>query len=148
MGSNGAGCLGLGDMQSTLLPRKVEALCNKVTHEMVINPYESATHKWFAEHRHLRLWQRTTRPGVHTGRRALQLVRKPFYTKRFFVNKTLFRGHNGYCQLGNGSTNQVLTPTLVQGSLTGRTVVMVACGSHHSICLTDTGDIFAWYDDD
>jgi RCC1 and BTB domain-containing protein len=29
IGSNAAGCLGLGDLQSTLLPRKVEALCNK-----------------------------------------------------------------------------------------------------------------------
>jgi hypothetical protein len=30
LGSNGAGCLGYGDMQSTLYPRKVDALCNKV----------------------------------------------------------------------------------------------------------------------
>lgn len=54
------------------------------------------------------------------------------------------RGHNGYCQLGNGSTNQGLSPTLVAGTLNGRVVVQVACGSHHSICLTDAGDIFAW----
>jgi len=31
LGSNGAGCLGYGDMHSTLFPRKVEALCNKVS---------------------------------------------------------------------------------------------------------------------
>ncbi len=31
LGSNGAGCLGLGDMASTLVPRKVEGLCNKVS---------------------------------------------------------------------------------------------------------------------
>ncbi len=30
LGSNGAGCLGLGDMNSTLVPRKVDALCDKV----------------------------------------------------------------------------------------------------------------------
>ena len=29
VGSNGAGCLGTGDMLSTLTPRKVEALCGK-----------------------------------------------------------------------------------------------------------------------
>ena len=29
LGSNGAGCLGLGDMVSTLTPKKVDALCNK-----------------------------------------------------------------------------------------------------------------------
>ena len=30
VGSNGAGCLGLGDMQSTLFPKKLEPLCSKV----------------------------------------------------------------------------------------------------------------------
>ena len=30
IGSNGSGCLGLGDMHSTLLPKKVEALTEKV----------------------------------------------------------------------------------------------------------------------
>ena len=53
-------------------------------------------------------------------------------------------GHNGYCQLGNGSTNQGLTPSLIQNSLLGRKVVQVACGSHHSLCLTADGDIFSW----
>ena len=37
-----------------------------------------------------------------------------------------------------------LTPTLVQGALTGKTVVDVACGSHHSICLTSDGELYAW----
>ena len=68
-------------------------------------------------------------------------------------------GHNGYCQLGNGSTNQGLTPAIIQNSLLGRKVVQVttfplllvhsfvdqvACGSHHSLCLTADGDIFSW----
>jgi len=30
VGSNGAGCLGLGDMHSTLFPKKLEPLCSKV----------------------------------------------------------------------------------------------------------------------
>ena len=34
-------------------------------------------------------------------------------------------GHNGYCQLGNGSTNQGLTPAIIQNSLLGRKVVQV-----------------------
>ena len=31
LGSNGAGCLGLGDMHSTLAPKQVEPLCYKVS---------------------------------------------------------------------------------------------------------------------
>ena len=37
-----------------------------------------------------------------------------------------------------------LTPTLVQGAISGKTVLDVACGSHHSICLTSDGDLYAW----
>lgn len=53
-------------------------------------------------------------------------------------------GHNGYSQLGNGTTNQCLTPTLIQGALLGKVVVEAACGSHHSLVLTNEGEIFAW----
>jgi hypothetical protein len=38
VGSNAAGCLGLGDLQSTLFPKKVEALCNKNVKGMKYNP--------------------------------------------------------------------------------------------------------------
>ena len=50
-------------------------------------------------------------------------------------------GHNGYCQLGNGSTNQGATPTLVTTNLIGKKVIQVACGSHHSMALTTEGEV-------
>lgn len=107
LGSNGAGCLGLGDMHSNLQPKQVEALCYK---GVVGFSYGSGPHVLaFTESGELYSW-----------------------------------GHNGYCQLGNGSTNQGLTPSLIQNALLGRKVVQVACGSHHSICLTSDGDIFSW----
>lgn len=37
VGSNSAGCLGLGDLRSTLFPKKVEALCNKLVKGMKQN---------------------------------------------------------------------------------------------------------------
>jgi len=37
LGSNAAGCLGLGDLQSTLIPKKVEALCSKGVKGMICN---------------------------------------------------------------------------------------------------------------
>lgn len=37
IGSNAAGCLGLGDLQSTLVPKKVEALCSKAVKGMICN---------------------------------------------------------------------------------------------------------------
>ena len=50
-------------------------------------------------------------------------------------------GHNGYCQLGNGSTNQGATPSLVTTNLIGKKVIQVACGSHHSMALTTDGEV-------
>lgn len=37
VGSNGAGCLGLGDMHSTLFPKKVDTLCAKVFSKTILN---------------------------------------------------------------------------------------------------------------
>uniref|UniRef100_A0A3Q3MWQ8 Regulator of chromosome condensation (RCC1) and BTB (POZ) domain containing protein 1 n=1 Tax=Mastacembelus armatus TaxID=205130 RepID=A0A3Q3MWQ8_9TELE len=51
-------------------------------------------------------------------------------------------GHNGYSQLGNGTTNQGLSP--VTPNLLNKKVKEVACGSHHSMVLTQDGDVFAW----
>ncbi|KAM0728094.1 RCC1 and BTB domain-containing protein 1 [Formica fusca] len=58
-------------------------------------------------------------------------------------------GHNGYCELGNGTCNQGLTPTLVNmptlgAGLNMKHIVDVACGSHHSLVLTEDGEVYAW----
>ncbi|XP_012252206.2 RCC1 and BTB domain-containing protein 1-like isoform X2 [Athalia rosae] len=53
-------------------------------------------------------------------------------------------GHNGYFELGNGSSNQGLTPTIVGLQLGGKIIVDIACGSHHSMALTDDGEVYAW----
>lgn len=50
-------------------------------------------------------------------------------------------GHNGYSQLGNGTTNHGLTPALVSTNLLGKRVIEVACGSHHTIALTADGEV-------
>ena len=50
-------------------------------------------------------------------------------------------GHNGYSQLGNGTTNQGVAPVLVSANLLNKKVTEVACGSHHSMALTDSGEV-------
>lgn len=50
-------------------------------------------------------------------------------------------GHNGYSQLGVGTCNQGVTPVLVSANLHSKKVTEVACGSHHSMALTDTGEV-------
>lgn len=50
-------------------------------------------------------------------------------------------GHNGYSQLGNGTTNHGLTPALVSTNLLNKKVTEVSCGSHHTIALTADGEV-------
>ncbi|XP_021955121.1 RCC1 and BTB domain-containing protein 1 isoform X1 [Folsomia candida] len=53
-------------------------------------------------------------------------------------------GHNGFCQLGLGTSCQTVVPTLVSSGLLGKKIIDVSCGSHHSIALTSEGEVFAF----
>lgn len=53
-------------------------------------------------------------------------------------------GHNAYCELANGTTTQSSTPMKVEVGLSTKVVVEVACGSHHSVVLTNEGEVYAW----
>uniref|UniRef100_A0AAQ4RKY3 RCC1 and BTB domain containing protein 2 n=1 Tax=Gasterosteus aculeatus aculeatus TaxID=481459 RepID=A0AAQ4RKY3_GASAC len=107
LGTNCSGCLGLGDLQSTIEPRRIDVLCGK---KIVSLSYGTGPHVVI-----------TTADG-----------------------EVFAWGHNGYSQLGNGTTNHGLTPALVSTNLIGKRVTEVACGSHHNIALTTDGEVFAW----
>uniref|UniRef100_A0A671MHB0 RCC1 and BTB domain-containing protein 2-like n=1 Tax=Sinocyclocheilus anshuiensis TaxID=1608454 RepID=A0A671MHB0_9TELE len=107
LGTNCSGCLGLGDTQSTIEPRRIDILCGK---KIVSLSYGTGPHVVIA----------TADGEVYSW------------------------GHNGYSQLGNGTTNHGLTPALVSTSLIGKRVTEVACGSHHTIALTTEGEVYAW----
>ena len=55
-------------------------------------------------------------------------------------------GGNSFGQLGNGSTTDSRTPDLASqtGILSGKTVVAVAAGYHHSLVLCSDGTVAAW----
>ncbi|XP_054771309.2 RCC1 and BTB domain-containing protein 1-like [Lytechinus pictus] len=106
-GNNHNACLGLGDVQSSLAPRKIESLCKKGVNSLA---FGSGPHVVAAtENGEIYSW-----------------------------------GHNGYCQLGNGSTSQGLVPHRISTNLGTCKVCHIACGSHHSLVLTVKGEVFAW----
>ena len=49
-------------------------------------------------------------------------------------------------RLGHGTKDPCFTPTRVTGALDGHRVVDVACGSFHTVALTETGIVFCWGD--
>ncbi|RXN32151.1 RCC1 and BTB domain-containing 1-like protein [Labeo rohita] len=107
LGLNCSNCLGTGDSQSTIVPKKLDCLTGK---KLVSLSYGSGPHVLLAtEGGELYAW-----------------------------------GHNGYSQLGNGTTNQGVSPILVSTNLQNKRVTEVACGSHHSLALTHEGEVFAW----
>ncbi|XP_057223353.1 RCC1 and BTB domain-containing protein 1 isoform X2 [Malurus melanocephalus] len=106
-GLNCSNCLGTGDNQSTIVPKKLEALCGKKISSL---SYGSGPHVVLCtEDGEVYAW-----------------------------------GHNGYSQLGNGTTNQGITPVQVCTNLLIKKVVEVACGSHHSMALSLDGDVYGW----
>ncbi|XP_030420591.1 RCC1 and BTB domain-containing protein 1 isoform X2 [Gopherus evgoodei] len=106
-GLNCSNCLGTGDNQSTIVPKKLEALCGKKINNL---SYGSGPHVILStEDGEVYAW-----------------------------------GHNGYSQLGNGTTNQGITPVQVCTNLLIKRVIEVACGSHHSMALSSDGDVYAW----
>ncbi|KAG5833215.1 hypothetical protein ANANG_G00273540 [Anguilla anguilla] len=106
-GLNCSNCLGTGDNQSTIAPKKLDVLSGR---KVVSLSYGSGPHVLLAtEEGELYAW-----------------------------------GHNGYSQLGNGTTNQGVSPVVISANLMNKKVVGVACGSHHSMAMTHEGEVFAW----
>ena len=56
-------------------------------------------------------------------------------------------GKGDYYRLGHGADQHVRKPTLVE-SLRGKKIVHVAVGALHCLAVTDTGQVFAWGDND
>ena len=57
-------------------------------------------------------------------------------------------GHNGYGQLGQGvsiTIGQGSTPERIRGVLEGIRIVKVACGGHHTLALTQAGEVSVTY---
>ena len=54
-------------------------------------------------------------------------------------------GYNWNCQLGNDYTIQQNTPILINtGAIANKVIVSIACGTYHSMALDNTGNIYAW----
>jgi len=56
-------------------------------------------------------------------------------------------GKGDYFRLGHGNDHHVRKPTLVEG-LRGKKIIHVAVGALHCLAVTDTGQVYAWGDND
>ena len=58
-----------------------------------------------------------------------------------------YRGKGDYYRLGHGSDSHVRKPQIVEG-LKGKKIVHVCVGALHCLAVTDTGQVYAWGDND
>ena len=56
-------------------------------------------------------------------------------------------GKGDYYRLGHGSDQHVRKPTVVE-CLRGKKIVHVAVGALHCLAVTDSGQVYAWGDND
>ena len=85
--------------------------------------------------------------GVLAGKTVIAVANGNAHTLALCADGTLAAwGDNTYGQLGNGTTNTSKVPIAVtnSGALAGKTVIVIAAGSSHSLALCDDGSMAAW----
>lgn len=63
-----------------------------------------------------------------------------YYLMTWFLWKVYSWGHNSHGELGNCFANNMI-PMLVTRNLSDEFIVDIACGSHHSLALTNEGKV-------
>nr|CAD7577020.1 unnamed protein product [Timema californicum] len=157
IGSNSSGCLGLGDLRSTLHPKRVDSLCNKRVKGIgkveleEVNPHlrgGGVGNHFGKNHPQFTRPRFEPRSPRNQQSSSTRLARFSYGTGPHVVaytkNGDLYSwGNNGYCELGNGTSNPCFVPTLIILPAS-KEVVDVACGSHHTLALTRDGEVYAW----
>jgi alpha-tubulin suppressor-like RCC1 family protein len=85
--------------------------------------------------------------GLQGGETVQMVVAGSYHSLALTTNNRIYTwGTNDYGQLGDGSTTNRSSPTLINfsGLQGGETVQMVVAGSYHSFAGTSNGRIYAW----
>ncbi len=81
------------------------------------------------------------------GKRVIAIAAGAFHSLALCEDGKVYAwGYNNHGQLGNGSTNNSLSPVPVAagGVLAGKTVVAISAGAYHSLALCSDGSVAAW----
>ncbi|XP_072370328.1 RCC1 and BTB domain-containing protein 1 isoform X1 [Scyliorhinus torazame] len=160
LGVNCSNCLGIGDGQSVVTPKKIEVLCGK---KIISLSYGSGPHILLATkdgetyswglNSYGQLGNGTTGPGSLPF-----LVSSMFYDKKAVEvscgsnhsmvltteGEVYSWGYNNCGQVGSGSTASQVTPRRVTHCLQNKWVVGIACGQISSMAVLDNGEVYSW----
>ncbi|XP_072254755.1 RCC1 and BTB domain-containing protein 1 [Pyxicephalus adspersus] len=159
-GQNCSNCLGTGDNQSTMVPRKLDVLCGKkITgisygsgpHVLVCTE-DGELYAW-GHNGYNQLGNSNTVQGTVPVQIGIELMEKKVIQVACGSHHSLVLslegevfawGYNNCGQIGTGTTSNQPVPRKVSAQLQSKTVVAVAAGPTCSMAITDNGQVYGW----
>ncbi|XP_072832977.1 RCC1 and BTB domain-containing protein 2 isoform X2 [Pogona vitticeps] len=160
LGTNCSGCLGIGDLQSTIEPRRLDILCGK---KITCLSYGSGPHVIAATSEgEVYTWGHNAYSQLGNGTTNNSLV--PCQISTNLINKKVIEvacgshhsviltsdgevytwGYNNSGQVGSGSTANQPIPRRVTSSLQNKIVINIACGQMCSMAVLESGEVYVW----
>ncbi|XP_032170569.1 RCC1 and BTB domain-containing protein 2 isoform X5 [Mustela erminea] len=160
LGTNCCGCLGLGDVQSTIEPRRLESLNGKKIAclsygsgpHIVLATTEGEVFTW-GHNAYSQLGNGTTNHGLvpcHistnlSNKQVTEVACGSYHSLVLTSDGEVFAwGYNNSGQVGSGSTANQPIPRRVTGCLQNKVVVNIACGQMCSMAVVNTGEVYVW----
>ncbi|XP_077154207.1 RCC1 and BTB domain-containing protein 1 [Ranitomeya variabilis] len=159
-GQNCSNCLGTGDNQSTMTPRRLDILCGKKITGIC---YGSGPHVLVCtEDGELYAWGHNGYNQLGNGntvqgtipvqicvdvlpKRVVQVACGSHHSMVLTSNGEVFAwGYNNCGQIGSGTTANQPTPRRVCAQLQSKVVIAVAAGPTCSMAITDNGQVYGW----
>ncbi|XP_067848698.1 RCC1 and BTB domain-containing protein 1-like isoform X2 [Heptranchias perlo] len=153
-------CLGIGDGQSVVTPKKIEALCGK---KIISLSYGSGPHILLATkdgetyswglNSYGQLGNGTTGQGslpflvssMLYDKKAAEVACGSNHSMILTTEGEVYSwGYNNCGQVGSGSTANQATPRKVAHCLQSKRVVTIACGQISSMAVADNGEVYSW----
>ncbi|NP_001017352.2 RCC1 and BTB domain-containing protein 1 [Xenopus tropicalis] len=159
-GMNSSNCLGTGDNQSTIIPRRLDVLCGKRIvdlsygsgpHILVCNE-DGEVYSW-GHNGYSQLGNGNAIQGVAPVQVCMELLAKKViqvacgshHSMALTSDGEVFCwGYNNCGQVGSGTTANQSVPRRVSATLQSKVVVSIAAGQSSSMAVTDNGHVYCW----
>ncbi|NP_001084549.2 regulator of chromosome condensation (RCC1) and BTB (POZ) domain containing protein 1 S homeolog [Xenopus laevis] len=159
-GMNSSNCLGTGDNQSAIMPRRLDVLCGKKIkdlsygsgpHILLCNE-DGEVYSW-GHNGYSQLGNGNTIQGTTPVQVCMELLSKKVikvacgshHSMALTSDGEVFSwGYNNSGQVGSGTTANQSVPRKVSSSLQSKVVVSIAAGQTSSMAITDNGHVYGW----
>ncbi|XP_054837874.1 RCC1 and BTB domain-containing protein 2 isoform X4 [Eublepharis macularius] len=160
LGTNYSGCLGVGDMQSSIEPRRLDMLCGKkiaclssgIGPHVVAATTAGEVYTW-GHNSYNQLGNGTTNHSTIPCQVSTNLVNKKVIEVACGSHHSMVLtsdgevytwGYNNAGQVGSGSTANQPIPRRVTSCLQNKIAVNIACGQMCSMAVIENGEIYGW----